>query len=291
MSGIYNYRHPEYTLLMNTHVLIGGSPLGKTATYSGEYRADLLFPIARGPFRESLGIKDTLPFSGYDLWNAYEFSWLNPKGKPLNAVIQFLIPCSSPNLIESKSFKLYLNSFHQTSFESIEEVSELLKTDLSLCTQSTLILELAPLTSIHSCELIKPEGTCLDSLDIEVTQYTVDPNLLRVENEIVTETVYSDIFKSNCLGTGQPDWGSIQINYTGQKINHEQLLKYLISFRHHNEFNEHCVERVFTDIMRQCNPKSLTVIAHYTRRGGLDTNPCRSTEDNPPIDSSRLIRQ
>ncbi len=276
---------------METHLIIGQSPLGKPATYSGNYRADLLFPIARAPFRESLGITDQPPFYGYDLWNAYEFSWLNPKGKPISAIAQFVWPCGSPNIIESKSFKLYLNSFHQTRFDSLEAVSFTLEQDLGNCVQAPVMLEVAPLTGIHSCELGHLNGICLDTLDIEVDQYSVNPELLAVEGEIVTEALYSDLFKSNCLGTGQPDWGSIRVSYTGPKINHEQLLKYLISYRHHNEFNEHCVERVFMDILRYCQPQALTVSAHYTRRGGLDTNPCRSTEPEIPIDSTRFFRQ
>lgn len=276
---------------METHLIIGQSPLGKTVTYGGEYSAELLFPIARAPFRESLGISGALPFHGHDLWNAYELSWLNHKGKPISAIAQFLFPCFSPNIIEAKSFKLYLNSFHQTRFESAEQVTEILKTDLSRCTEAPVLLEIAPLTGIYACELGRLKGTCLDTLDISVDQYTVDAGLLQTEEELVSETLYSDIFKSNCLGTGQPDWGSIQVSYTGQKINHESLLKYFISYRQHNEFNEHCVERVFIDILQHCRPQSLTVSAHYTRRGGLDTNPCRSTDQHVPVDSTRFFRQ
>lgn len=277
---------------MNTHLLIGESPLGKTATYGGEYNPKVLFPIAREPFRKSLGIDGVAPFHGHDLWNAYELSWLNPKGKPVSAIAQFLFPSFSPNIIEAKSFKLYLNSFHQTRFNDVEEVSQILKQDLSQCSQSPVILEVAPLTTIHSCELGRLEGLCLDNLDIDVHQYTVDASLLQIEDENpVSETLYSDIFKSNCLGTGQPDWGSIQIIYSGRKINHAGLLQYLISFRQHNEFNEHCVERVFMDIRQQCQPQELTVSAHYTRRGGLDTNPCRSTNPEVPINSTRFFRQ
>jgi 7-cyano-7-deazaguanine reductase len=276
---------------METHLIIGQSPLGKPVTYGGVYQPNLLFPVARAPFRESLGISNEHPFYGYDLWNAYEFSWLNSKGKPVNAIAQFVLPCGSPNIIESKSFKLYLNSFHQTQFNSMEEVSEILKKDLSECTQAPVLLEVAPLTSIRSCELGRANGICLDDLEVEINQYTVSPELLQTENQTVTETLYSDIFKSNCLGTGQPDWGSIIVTYSGPKIVREQLLKYLVSYRNHNEFNEHCAERVFMDILHRCKPQELTVSAHYTRRGGLDTNPCRSTNPQVPIDSTRFFRQ
>ncbi len=272
--------------------IIDKSPLGKSASYEGEYRTDFLFPIARAPFRELLEIKGTPPFFGYELWNAYELSWLNLKGKPISAIAQFVIPCHSPNIIEAKSFKLYLNSFHQTRFENEAAVSATLERDLSTCIQAPILLEIAPLTLIHSCELGRMEGTYLDHLDIEVSQYSVDPNLLScAEDSIVTETLYSDIFKSNCLGTGQPDWGSIEITYTGPKINHEQLLKYLISYRNHKEFHEHCVERIFMDILRHCQTHELTVMGHFTRRGGLDTNPCRSTNAQAPINSTRFLRQ
>jgi len=272
--------------------LLNQSPLGKRADYCGDYQPALLFPVARAAFRASLGIAEKAPFYGHDLWNSYEFSWLNEKGKPVAAIAQFLIPCHSPYLIESKSFKLYLNSFHQTRFNSLEEISSLLKQDLSECAKAPVLLEVAPMTTIGSCELIKPAGVCLDHLDITVEQYTVDPALLAVDGgAIVTESLYSDLFKSNCLVTGQPDWASIQIEYTGRKINHEQLLKYLISFRQFTAFHEHCVEQAFMEILQQCQPQQLTVTGHYTRRGGLDINACRSTQADIQIDSTRLIRQ
>lgn len=271
--------------------IIDQSPLGKSVSYEGDYRADYLFPIARAPFRESLGLLGAPPFFGYELWNAYEFSWLNLKGKPVSAIAQFVIPCHSPKIIESKSFKLYLNSFHQTRFENEAAVSVILERDLSACVEAPILLEIAPLTLIHSCELGRMEGDCLDHLDIEVSQYTVDPNLLSRSDNLVTETLYTDVFKSNCLGTGQPDWGSIEVGYTGPQINREQLLKYLISYRNHKEFNEHCVERIFMDILNYCQPQDLTVMGHFTRRGGLDTNPCRSTNEQAPINSTRFLRQ
>ncbi len=277
---------------MNTHLIIGQSPLGKTVTYGGTYTPNLLFPIARSPFREPLKIDELTPFYGHDLWNAYEFSWLNTKGKPISAIAQFLLPCSSPNIFEAKSFKLYLNSFHQTQFASLDEVSSILATDLSKCAEAQVMLEVAPLHNIHSCELIRPSGICLDYLDIQVDEYMVNPGLLAIENNnLVTENLYTDIFKSNCLGTGQPDWGSIQIAYTGPQINHAQLLKYLISYRGHNEFNEHCIERIFIDILRNCQSHTLTVSGHFTRRGGIDTNPCRSTNPQVDVNSARFFRQ
>lgn len=277
---------------MNTESLLKQSPLGKTVEYHGNYQPSLLFSLPRSLKRADLGISgETPPFYGFDLWNAYEFSWLNENGKPISAIAQFLILCGSPQLIESKAFKLYLNSFHQTKFKSVEEVTSLLEHDLSECAQAPILLEVAPLHTIQGCELRRPSGICLDNLDIIVDQYTVDPSLLTIEQAIVTESLYSDIFKANCLGTQQPDWGTIQIEYTGPQINHAQLLKYLISFRQHNEFGEHCVERIFMDIMQHCKPQALTVFAHFTRRGGLDINPCRSTNPEVPVDSTRFFRQ
>ncbi|MBS0350997.1 MAG: NADPH-dependent 7-cyano-7-deazaguanine reductase QueF, partial [Proteobacteria bacterium] len=239
---------------MEKDLIIDQSPLGKPTVYRGEYNPDLLFPIARSPFRKDLGIESSLPFYGHDLWNAYELSWLDNKGKPISAIAQFLFPCTSPNLIEAKSFKLYLNSFHQTRLNDLDTITGIIKKDLSVCAGSEILLEIAPLTTIHSCELGRPHGFCLDNLDIEVDEYQVNPSLLKTEIAETTEAVYSDIFKSNCLGTGQPDWGTIVIQYSGKKINHESLLKYLISFRQHKEFGEHCVERIFMDIWRCCQP-------------------------------------
>lgn len=277
---------------METHLLIGQSPLGKPATYSGEYRPDLLFPVPRAPFRETLGITGpALPFTGYDLWTSYEFSWLNAKGKPVSAIAQFLFPCTSAWLIESKSFKLYLNSFHQTRYDSMEAVQNTLEQDLSRCVQAPVTLSIAPMTAIDSCELRRLEGTCLDDLDISVTQYTVDPDLLAVEADSLTETLYSDLLKSNCPRTGQPDWASVQIAYTGRRINQAQLLKYLISYRQHAEFHEHCVERIFMDILQRCQPQKLTIKGYVMRRGGLDIQPCRSTDPQTRVDTTRLIRQ
>lgn len=277
---------------MDTETLLKESHLGKTVEYLGDYDPSLLFSLPRSLKREALGINgESLPFYGFDLWNTYEFSWLNEKGKPISAIGQFLIPCQSPKLIESKAFKLYLNSFHQTRFDSLEKVSSALQDDLSQFVQAPIMLEIAPMHTIGACELKPSDGICLDTLDIFVDQYTVDPSLLIAEGSTVKEALYTDIFKSNCLGTRQPDWGTVQIAYTGPQINHEQLLKYLISFRQHNEFGEHCVERIFMDIMQRCKPQELTVFAHFTRRGGLDINPCRSTDPQVLMDSSRFIRQ
>lgn len=268
------------------------SPLGKATTYISEYQRELLFPIARSLNRDEIQVFDKLPFKGVDIWNAYELSWLNLQGKPVVALAQFVFPCESPNIIESKSFKLYLNSFTNSKFSSVEVVRDILIQDLSDFSGKTCEVDVILLEWVRKT-VIKPfTGICLDGLNVECDRYSVEPTLLRVnEKKHVEEVVYSNLLKSNCLVTGQPDWGSVQIQYSGQQIQHESLLKYIISFRNHNEFHEQCVERIFMDIMRQCQPHKLTVHACYTRRGGLDINPFRSTECDFPGETARQCRQ
>lgn len=266
------------------------SPLGKTVAYSNIYNADLLFAIPRKTKRDQIQVPTPLPFKGIDIWNSFEFSWLNTKGKPVISILEVVVPCDSPNIFEAKSFKLYLNSFHQTKFDSQAILRELLIKDLSAITQSDVKVTIWALTAITQSPLNHFKGLCLDDLDISCDIYNVDPTLLTTSSEAVTETVYSDLLKSNCLMTEQPDWGSIQISYSGAKINHEGLLRYLVSFRNHTEFQEQCIERIFMDITRQCAPATLSVYARYTRRGGIDINPFRSTENDLPV-NNRLGRQ
>lgn len=259
------------------------SSLGKSVAYIQHYAPRLLFPVARSENRQTIAISDALPFKGSDVWNAYEMSWLNAEGKPIVAIAQFVFPCSAPFIVESKSFKLYLNSFNQTVFpgtdnESFTAVKNALVKDLSHTAGAPVIVHLIPLDD-YSEKLNKLAGTCLDHLDVSCDQYDIHVDYLQTENQDVTESVYSHLLKSNCPITGQPDWGSVHIEYSGKKINPQGLLKYVVSFREHNEFHEHCVERIFTDIMRLCQPQKLTVAAFYTRRGGLDINPIRSTEE------------
>jgi 7-cyano-7-deazaguanine reductase len=254
------------------------SPLGKLTSYKDQYDPSLLFAIAREEKRQQIGIADKLPFMGIDIWNAYELSWLNQRGKPQIALAQFIIPANSPNLIESKSFKLYLNSFIQTKIESTEILSAYLSKDLSASCGAQVQVKLMEPASFSQEKLQALPGYCIDNLDIEVETYTPDPRLLQVETHQaqVEEILTSNLLKSNCLVTGQPDWGSVSIHYQGSPINRASLLKYLISFRQHNEFHEQCVERIFMDITRQCTPLKLSVYARYTRRGGLDINPFRT---------------
>ncbi|HJV83498.1 NADPH-dependent 7-cyano-7-deazaguanine reductase QueF [Noviherbaspirillum sp.] len=254
------------------------SPLGKPTSYQAEYAPALLFPISRQQKREEIGIAGTLPFFGVDIWNAYELSWLNLRGKPQVAIATFTVPADSPNIIESKSFKLYLNSFNQTKLASPDALMELLRTDLTNGFGAPVQVKLTMPDAFATLQMGELEGLLLDRLDIEVTEYTPNPALLKANHAeaMVEETLVSHLLKSNCLVTGQPDWGSVQIRYVGAQIDQEGLLQYLIGFRNHNEFHEQCVERIFMDILRQCRPQKLAVYARYTRRGGLDINPWRS---------------
>lgn len=270
------------------------SPLGKTATYQNTYDPSLLFPIARADKRKELGIAGTLPFFGIDIWNAYEVSWLNLRGKPQIAIAAVTVPADSPNIIESKSMKLYLNSLNQTRLAGPDALLELLRGDLSAGFGSPVQVSIKTPEAFDTIGMGKMEGQLLDRLDIEVSHYAPDASLLRAafEEPPVEEVLVSHLLKSNCLVTGQPDWASVQIEYAGPAIDQERLLRYLIGFREHNEFHEQCVERIFMDLLRQCKPQKLSVYARYTRRGGIDINPWRSnfsTAKRPA--NTRLARQ
>ncbi len=256
------------------------SQLGKSSNYATQYDPSLLFPIERQAKRDELklGLGSTLPFFGVDIWNAYEVSWLNLRGKPQVAIATITVSSDSPNIIESKSFKLYLNSFNQTRLANADALLAILRTDLSKGFGASVHIVLTQQEAFSTLKMEELSGLLLDRLDIEVSDYTPNPTLLRADNTqpVVEETLVSHLLKSNCLVTGQPDWASVQIHYIGGQIEQESLLQYLIGFRQHNEFHEQCVERIFVDILRQCRPQKLAVYARYTRRGGLDINPWRS---------------
>ena len=253
--------------------------LGKQTDYQAEYNPELLQAVPRSLNRNDLNLGDELPFLGEDLWTGYELSWLNEKGKPIVAIADFKVPATSPNLVESKSFKLYLNSFNQTRFASWQQVEQAMVKDLSACAGGAVTVKLMSVDQVEPFQVTGLPGENIDELDIEITSYDFDPELLAIESEqIVEESLNSHLLKSNCLITSQPDWASIVIEYKGKKIDKAALLKYMISFRMHNEFHEQCVERIFCDIQKLCQPEKLTVYARYTRRGGLDINPFRSTE-------------
>lgn len=256
--------------------MVKESPLGKKTPYIETYSPHLLYPVPRTLAREKSNIQNPLPFTGVDIWNAYEISWLTPKGKPELAVARLLFPCTASNVVESKSLKLYLNSFNQTVCDSLKTVRDLIKKDLTQITQGPVEIDLRPYSKQALKDPIEFSGYCLDNLDVTIDTYQVDPDFLTTHSESASETVFSHLLKSNCLATGQPDWGSILIRYSGKKIDHEGLLKYIISFRNHSGFAEHCVEHMFYDILHRCRPHQLTVYAQYTRRGGIDINPFRS---------------
>lgn len=278
--------------MSHSNETLQNSPLGKTAAYINTYTPSLLFPIPRKVKRNEIGIDQVLPFTGVDIWTAYEISWLNTKGKPMVAIGEFRIPCESSNIVESKSLKLYLTSFSGSKFASLEEVKSLIESDLSASTGSQVKVSLFSVDE-ESLTPARLRGHCLDDLDIECSQYMPNPSLLISKGEVVEEVLYSHLLKSNCLVTGQPDWGSIEISYRGQKIDHAGLLKYIVSLRDHNEFHEQCIERIFSDLKRRCNLKSLSVYARYTRRGGLDINPYRVSPGSSwkQPENLRLIRQ
>ena len=258
--------------------------LGKQVDYEFEYNPGLLQGVPRSLSRDTLNLAGSgLPFDGIDTWTGYELSWLNLKGKPNVAILECHVPITSKNLIESKSFKLYLNSFNQTKFASAEDVQQVLQADLSACAGEPVEVKLILPEQFSSLQFQEFTGTLLDSLDVEIDQYSPNTQYLTVAKSEagVQETLVSHLLKSNCLITSQPDWASIQIRYEGKAIEHEGLLKYLISFRQHNEFHEQCVERIYNDIMQHCQPDKLTVCARYTRRGGLDINPFRSNYEAP----------
>lgn len=261
------------------------SPLGKSSAYVDHYDASLLFPLPRLGKRQEIGVPGALPFLGADLWTAYELSWLGPRGKPEVAIAHFTVPCESTHIVESKSFKLYLNSFNNTRFASHQEVLARLREDLSQAVwhggtvQASVAVRLVLPEQFDAQPIHELDGLSLDRLDIECTDYQPSPQLLTAAfDELpVSETLTSNLLKSNCLVTGQPDWGSVRITYSGPQIEQGGLLRYLVSFRNHNEFHEQCVERIFMDVMRQCRPTQLCVYARYTRRGGLDINPIRAS--------------
>ena len=268
-----------------------GSPLGKPAAYGDRYDPGLLFSIARAPQRAALGIGDPLPFSGVDVWTAYELSWLDPRGKPEVAIGRFSVPAESPRIVESKSLKLYLNSFSQTPFDSAAAVARVIAADLGAAFGTAVAIELVGRTEFTRLRLSDLEGESIDDLAIEVHGYTPRADLLAADGPAVEETLVSHLFKSNCPVTGQPDWGSVQVRYRGPRIDRAGLLRYLVSYRQHAGFHEDCVERIFVDLRERCRPEKLSVYACFTRRGGLDINPFRSDRERLPRAGVRTARQ
>lgn len=269
------------------------SPLGKSSEYISTYTPSLLFPIPRAAKWAELGLSaETLPYQGVDFWNCFELSWLLPSGKPVVAIGEFSIPADSPNIIESKSFKLYLNSLNQTPFADRATLEATLRKDLSAAAGKPVTVHVRSLGEVEAQGLVALPGMCIDDLDISVDSYEHPrPELLRCDSSrVVEESLHSHLLKSNCPVTSQPDWGSVVVQYRGAALDHASLLAYLVSFRQHSDFHEQCVERIFLDLQRLLKPEKLTVYARYVRRGGLDINPYRSTE-TADFANHRLVRQ
>jgi len=279
----------------NTHLDATQSDLGKKTTYETHYNPDKLFSIARKTNRDAIGIKNPLPFHGVDIWNHYEVSWLNKKGKPIVGLASIIYDCTSPNIVESKSLKLYFNSLNNTTFESTTTLEETIQKDLIEKLNTNLVqVSVMPLSTYPEEKILSQwSGICLDDMDIECSVYHTNPDFLKISSSLVVEEiVYSDLLKSQCLVTNQPDFCSVQIAYKGNLIDHSGLLRYIVSFRETNEFHEQCIEKIFMHILERCKPERLSVYGRSTRRGGLDINAYRTTDKNDllPV-NTRLSRQ
>ncbi|TAL88764.1 MAG: NADPH-dependent 7-cyano-7-deazaguanine reductase QueF [Candidimonas sp.] len=275
-----------------TDSILAKAPLGHDAPYPTAYDPTVLFPIARQGNRQTLAIQPAPAWHGADIWNAYELSWLNLKGKPVVATGCFVFSQASPCIIESKSFKLYLNSFNEGRYENLASVQQRMQHDLSDAAGAPVEVRLNPMAT-DSKENYRPlAGINIDGIDVDIDRYTPAPELLRCmpQAAAASEVLVSDLLKSNCPVTGQPDWGSLQVSYSGPQMDRAALLKYIISLRRHNEFHEHCVERMYCDIWQACRPSALRVYARYTRRGGLDINPWRASVA-AHVDNRRTVRQ
>jgi len=266
-------------------------PKSKVPTYKDEYDAGLLLPVMRATHRTRIGISRVLPFRGVDIWNAYELSWLDPGGKPRVAIATIVFPAESRCLVESRSMKLYLNSFNQSRFSSTRLLEETMTRDLGKACGSSVKVKITLPGGFGRQVLEELEGELIDGINTNVSGYTPDASLLSAGGPVVRETLTSNLLKSNCPLTGQPDWASLQVRYRGSKISRAGLLRYIVSFRQHGDFHEHCVERIFTDILRRCRPERLTVYARYTRRGGIDINPFRTNCGDAQPPNRRTARQ
>jgi len=267
------------------------APLGQPSGHPDQYAPALLFAVPRAPQRAALGIGGRLPFTGVDAWTGYELSWLDARGKPNVALATIDVPVESPSLIESKSMKLYLGSFAQTRFAGITEVAGAIEQDLSRVTGARVGIALRGPAAFDSQTIRELTGDSLDDLPVDCTAYDVDTGLLAAGGDVVTQTLTSRLFRSVCPVTAQPDIASVQITYRGPAIDRERLLRYLVSYRCHAGFHEHCVERIFVDIAARCRCERLTVLARFTRRGGLDINPFRTNAGVAAPDNVRTARQ
>ncbi len=270
---------------------LGASPLGHATAWSDGHDPALLFPVDRAPLRAELGISESPPFRGVDLWNAYELSWLDASGKPDVAIATFAVPAESPRIVESKSVKLYLSALNLVRFASRDEIRATIARDLAAATGASVEVTLAPVDEFARLPHAELEGECVDGLVPDGADETPDPTALQPGREIVAETLTSRLFRSVCPVTGQPDYASVQLRYRGPRIDRVRLLRYLLAYRRHPGFHEHCVERIFVDVLRQCHPESLSVYARFTRRGGIDINPFRTNAQEPRPANARTARQ
>ena len=265
--------------------------LGRRIDNPDNYAPEVLDAIPRGPNREALGITAELPFAGVDVWNAWELTWLSAGGQPEVATARIVVPVESPNIIESKSLKLYLNSFAMTGFASASNVEETIRADLSRVAEAAVDVRVAVVSSTEARTVARLAGTSLDALDVDCADWEVNAGLLRADDKtIVSADLYTHLLRSLCPVTAQPDTGSLQITYRGPHIDPAGLLRYIVSYRQHSDFHESCIERMFVDIKERCQPLELTLHARYQRRGGIDINPFRSTSQRMPRDL-RLWRQ
>ena len=268
-----------------------GAPLGHATTYPDAYDAALLFPVPRAPQRAELGLTGAMPFSGADIWTAYEMSWLDVRGKPQVAIATFVVPADSHAIVDSKSVKLYLGAFAQSRFDGTAEVRATLERDLAAATGGPVQVALDAPAMFLAARCADLEGERLDDLPVAVQRYQPTPELLAADGPEVEETLKTDLFRSLCPITFQPDFASLQVTYRGPAIDRAALLRYLVSFRCHPGFHEHCVERIFVDIAAQCRCDALSVYARFTRRGGVDINPFRTNAGLSVPANMRTARQ
>jgi 7-cyano-7-deazaguanine reductase len=266
-------------------------PLGKATSYPDRYSPEILCPIARADNRKRIGIAAALPFAGVDIWNAWDLTWLDRQGQPRTATAEIRVPADSPRIVESKSMKLYLGSFAMSGYASPEALRDVMTEDLAKCTGVAVSVRIDTLDATQGRGLQRLPGTSLDHPGVPCSVWEVDAGLLRADADTVArEDLYSDALRSLCPVTGQPDLASVLICYEGPKIDHASLLRYIVSYRRHQDFHENCVERMFADIVDRCGAHKLTVYARYQRRGGIDINPFRSNFESAPI-NLRLWRQ
>lgn len=269
------------------------TPLGRTVSYPTVYDPSLLCPIPRSKARSALGISTPLPFIGYDLWRCYELSWLAENGCPQIALCEIRVPCESPNIIESKSMKLYLGSYNGTRMRSLDSVRDMIEKDLRASAGDLRVsVEIFPPSRWAALNPQAIAGVCIDSDQPEISTYDRDASLLSVGRKKATEKIYSHLLRTVCPVTGQPDWATVAISYTGKEINHQSALKYIASFRSHSGFHEECAEAIFTDLSRVAETDSLLVTCFFTRRGGIDITPIRSSlKSDLPVKLPRTTQQ